>query len=160
MSATIEDALELVAIHFKGVTDEDGEPYVLHCLRVMQGVADPKAQQAALMHDLVEDTDISLEDLQARGFSAEVVHAVDLLTHRAEDSYADYVLRLSQDPLARQVKLADLRDNSNVSRVLYRERCLAKDVRRIGRYILSSQFLSGRLTEVDYRRRMAELEQA
>ncbi len=158
-SANIDDALELVVTHFRGMKDKDGEPYVMHCLRVMMGVSDPLARQVALMHDLVEDTPVSIEELRSRNFSEQVVAAVDLITHKSEDSYADYVVRIKQNDLARQAKLSDLRDNSAVSRVLYREHSLERDMQRIGRYILSYQFLSDRMDEATYRRRMSALEQ-
>lgn len=157
-TATIDDALELVVARFRGMTDKDGAPYVLHCLRVMAGVQDPEAQLVAVMHDLVEDTDITLDDLRQRGFSERVVAAVELVTHTPPDSYADYVVRLKPNPLARQTKLSDLQDNAALSRVLYRESRLPTDLKRIQRYILSHQFLSDRLDESDYRRRMADLE--
>ncbi len=160
MSPTIEDALELVVSRFKGMTDADGEPYVLHCLRVMLGVSDPLAQQAAVMHDLIEDTDVSLDDLKQLGFPDEVIKAVDLVTHRQHETYAEYVVRIRSNELARQVKLSDLKDNAAMCRVLYREHTHEEDTKRIGRYILSSQFLTDRISESDYRRRMAKLEQA
>ncbi len=159
MTATIDDALELVVSHFRGMSDEDGEPYVLHCIRVMMGVCGPYAQQVAVMHDLVEDTPVSLDDLRHRGFAEEVVQAVALVTHKPEDSYADYVVRLKANKLARQVKLSDLRDNSAMTRVLYREDRLSRDLKRIQRYLLSFQFLSDRLDEASYRARMQALEE-
>lgn len=158
MTATIDDALALVAQHFHGLTDEDGEPYVLHCLRVMMSVEGTAAQQVALMHDLIEDTEVTLEQLQQRGFTAEVVTAVGLLTHDPADSYADYVVRLKPNRLARLAKLADLRDNCSMGRVLYRPERLTGDVKRIQRYVLSYQFLEERIDEANYRQRMAALE--
>lgn len=156
--ANIDDALELVVREFKGVTDKDGEPYVMHCLRVMMGVADPLAQQVAVMHDLVEDTKITLEDLAQRGFPAEVVEAVGLVTHAESDSYADYVIRLKENALARQVKMSDLRDNGAMGRVLFREDRQDRDMQRIQRYILSYQFLSDLIDESSYRRQMSLVE--
>jgi (p)ppGpp synthase/HD superfamily hydrolase len=156
--ATIDDALELVATKFRGVTDKDGEPYIMHCLRVMMGVSDPLVQQVALMHDLVEDTDVTLKDLRDRGFCNAVVEAVDLVTHKSEDSYAEYVIRLASNEIARQVKLSDLNDNYALNRVLYREDRLERDIKRIQRYLLSYQFLMHRINADDYRRRMSEYE--
>ncbi len=155
--ANLDDALALVATHFRGVTDKDGEPYVLHCLRVMMGVADPRAQLVALMHDLVEDTEVTIDELRSRGFDEEVVAAVDLVTHRESHSYAEYVIRLKSNPLARQAKLSDLRDNASLGRVLYRRPKLAGDLERIQRYVLSYQFLEDRIDEEEYRQRMSEL---
>ncbi len=159
MSATIDDALALVVQHFRGVTDKDGEPYVMHCLRVMLGVEGPLAQQVAVMHDLVEDTEVTLDDLRTLGFAEEVVEGVGLVTHSPQDSYAEYVVRLKSNPLARQTKLADLRDNSSMHRVLYRADRLPSDLQRIQRYLLSHQFLMDRMDEANYRQRMREFEQ-
>ena len=146
-AATIEDALALVVSNLRGMTDKDGEPYVMHCLRVMMGVTETLARQVALMHDLVEDTAISLDDLRQSGFASQVVEAVGLLTHQPEDSYAEYVVRLQPDALARQVKLSDLRPDRRAS-----------DLARIQRYLLSYQFLSDRIDEASYREQMRAFE--
>ena len=158
--ATIDDALNLISRHFAGLTDEDGEPYVMHCIRVMQGVEGEHAKQVALMHDLVEDTPVTLEELRDRNFAPEVVEAVDLVTHPDAMSYADYVVRLKKNPIARQVKMSDLRDNSSIARVLYRPaESLEKDLRRIQKYILSYQFLQDRLSEDEYLKYMAMVQE-
>lgn len=98
--ATLDDALALVVSKFNGVKDKDGQPYILHCLRVMFGVTDPAARLVALMHDLVEDTDVTLNELQALGFADDIVQGVALMTHTEEDSYADYVVRLKCNDFA------------------------------------------------------------
>lgn len=159
MAATIDDALELAVINFRGIEDKDGEPYILHCLRVMNGVSGPVAQQVAVLHDLVEDTGVTLEDLRNRGFAEEVVTAIDLMTHREQDSYAEYVIRLKPNSIAKQVKLSDLRDNASLDRVLYRNDRLQSDLLRVQCYLLSYQFLSDRIDEPSYRDRMSELKQ-
>ena len=154
MNTTIDDALHLVVTHFRGIKDKDGEPYVMHCLRVMLGVTDPLAQQVAVMHDLLEDTDVTLDDLRERRFPPAVVAAISLLTHNPQDSYAEYVVRLKPNELARQVKLSDLRDNSALNRVLYRADRLDDDLKRVQRYLLSYQFLTDRIDEDSYRHQM------
>ena len=158
MPASVDEALALVAEKFRGLTDKDGEPYVMHCLRVMMDIEDPDARLVGLMHDLVEDTEVTLEDLRQRGFAESVVAAIDLVTHRSPDSYADYVVRLKSNSLAKQAKLSDLRDNASLERVLYRAGSADSDLRRIQRYVLSYQFLRDRLDEASYRNRMAALE--
>lgn len=152
--ANIDDALALVAEHFRGVTDKDGEAYVMHCLRVMLGTSSPDAQLVGLMHDLIEDTPVTLQDLRQLGFGDQVVDAIDLVTHRDQDSYADYVVKLKPNPLARDAKMSDLRDNASLSRVLLREPSINTDSQRIRRYVLSYQFLSDRISEDDYLRQM------
>ncbi len=158
MTANIDDALALIARHFRGVTDKDGEPYVMHCLRVMLGVQGELEQQVALMHDLIEDTEVTLDDLRQQGFCDAVVDAVGLMTHAPADSYADYVVRLKPNQLALQAKLSDLRDNSALDRVLYRADLLPRDLKRIQRYLLSYQYLMDRIDEASYRQRMQEFE--
>lgn len=158
-TANIDDALALVAKHFRGMTDKDGEPYVMHCLRVMMGVQEQDARLVGLMHDLVEDTPVTLEQLTEMGFSAAVVEAIGLVTHSAGVSYADYVIALKGNPLARAVKLSDLRDNASMARVLYRPSRRETDLQRLQRYVLSYQFLEDRIGEADYRSQMAELEE-
>jgi (p)ppGpp synthase/HD superfamily hydrolase len=157
-TATLDDALALVVAKFHGVTDKAGQPYVLHCLRVMLGVSGSFAQQVAVMHDLIEDTDVTLPDLRALRFAEEVIAGVELVTHLGSDSYADYVVRLKANELARQVKVADLHDNYSIGRVAYRDQHSSEDASRIQRYILSYQFLTDVTDESSYRRQMASLE--
>jgi (p)ppGpp synthase/HD superfamily hydrolase len=157
-TATLDDALALVITKFHGIVDKAGQPYILHCLRVMIGVADPLARQVAVMHDLVEDTGMTVEDLRARGFAEEVLVALQLVTHAPPDSYFEYIVRLKANELARQVKLADLRDNYSLDRVAYRETHNDQDANRVQRYILSYQFLTDTIDAVSYRRQMTTLE--
>lgn len=140
------------------MTDKAGQPYVLHCLRVMLGVSGSFQQQVAVMHDLIEDTDVTFDDLRTLSFADEVIEAVNLVTHIEVDSYADYVVRLKANELARQVKIADLHDNYSLGRVAYREKQSIADARRIQRYILSYQFLTDAIDESSYRRQMATVE--
>ncbi len=156
--ATLDDALELVVSQFRGITDKGGQPYILHCLRVMMAVSDPLAQQVGLMHDLLEDTTITSQELRDRGFCNAVVDAVQLLTHDPSDSYTDYVLKLAPNELARQVKLADIHDNYSLCRVPYRGEHVEEDLRRMQRYVLSYQVLMHHINEADYRRRMQDCE--
>lgn len=74
-------------------------------------LADPEDQIAAVLHDAIEDTDLELADLTEAGYSAEIVAAVDSLTHRAMDSYEHYIDRVAANEIARPVKVADLREN-------------------------------------------------
>ena len=153
----LDEALILVTSQFRGVRDKSGAPYVLHCLRAMMNVDSLEAKMVAVMHDLVEDTEVTIADLRERGFSASVVEAVELVTHRATDSYEDYVVRIKSNPIAREVKLADLRDNMDLPRVLFREGNEARDTARIQKYLLSFQFLTDQIDEPSYLRRMKQL---
>jgi (p)ppGpp synthase/HD superfamily hydrolase len=117
--ATLERAIEIAAAAHAGQVDRAGQPYILHPLRVMLALRGGDERMAAVLHDLVEDTPWTLEQLAAEGFPAAVVEAVGLLTHQATDeaSYLAYVARLAEHPIARAVKAADLRDNLDETRL-------------------------------------------
>lgn len=98
-----------------GQVDKTGLPYILHPLQVAERMTDELGTCVALLHDVVEDTAVTLEDLRA-DFPPEVVEAVRLLSHDLDVPYADYVRALAGNPLARAVKIADLAHNSDESR--------------------------------------------
>ena len=98
-----------------GQLDKSGIPYILHPVHLAEQMEDEICCTVALLHDTVEDTPITLEDL-AREFPAEVVEAVDLLTHKPGTNYFDYVRAIAANPVAVKVKLADLDHNGNRSR--------------------------------------------
>jgi len=154
--ATLEKALEIAARAHAGQRDKEGLPYILHPLRVMHRVSDEAAQIVAVLHDVVEDTPVTLDELRAAGFSPEIVAAIACVTHRREESYADYVIRCRDNPLAREVKLADLEDNSLLSRAMLRRERERSDLARFRRYTLSYKFLTGQLVEDEYRAWMAD----
>lgn len=115
--STLERAIALAAEAHAGQQDKVGEAYILHPLRVMLAVGSPGERIVGVLHDVVEDTPWTLEGLRAEGFSAEVVDAVDALSRREGEDYFDFVLRAGANPLARPVKLADLRDNLDMTRI-------------------------------------------
>jgi len=155
--ADLDEALNLVAHHFRGITDKSGAPYVLHCIRAMMSVESMDAKMVAVMHDLVEDTPMTLAQLQERGFSQQVINGVNLVTHRDDVSYSDYIVAIKDNPIATEVKLADLKDNTSLHRTLYREKSSVKDCVRIQKYLLSYQFLTEAIDESSYRRQMSAL---
>jgi (p)ppGpp synthase/HD superfamily hydrolase len=115
--STLERAIEIAARAHAGRVDKAGAPYLLHPLRVMLRLDDPEARIAAVLHDVVEDSTWTIEQLRAEGFTPEVLAAVDALTHRHGEPYLEYVRRAGQHALARRVKLADLDDNLDLSRI-------------------------------------------
>ncbi len=115
--STLERAIEIAASAHAGSIDKGGQPYILHPLRVMLSVQSSDERIAAVLHDVVEDTDWTLEALRDEGFSVAVLNALDALTKREAEDYMDFVRRASQDAIARKVKLADLRDNMDLSRL-------------------------------------------
>jgi (p)ppGpp synthase/HD superfamily hydrolase len=114
---TIEDAILLAAQAHRGQVDKAGEPYILHPLRVMLRLKDEAGRIAAVLHDVLEDAGVTIEFLRERGYSEEVLRALDALTRRPGESYAGFIERAAADPLARRVKLADLADNLDASRL-------------------------------------------
>lgn len=101
----------------KNQTDKSGLPYAFHPFHVAEHMPDEKTTIVALLHDVIEDTTYTLDDLRTMGFSKEVLNALALMTHDESVPYMEYVVRLSKNEIARTVKLADLRHNSDLTRL-------------------------------------------
>ena len=139
-TGTLEDAISIAALAHKGQRDKAGAPYLLHPLRMMMRMSSEAAMMAAVLHDVVEDTGWTLEQLRGEGFSDEVLEAVDCLTHREGESYQEFVERVRTNQIARQVKVADLEDNMNILRIT---RLGAKDLERLEKYHKAWCLLTG-----------------
>ncbi|MFN8378871.1 MAG: GTP pyrophosphokinase [Anaerolineae bacterium] len=114
--ATVEDAISLAVRAHAGQKDRYGQPYILHVLRVVARVFDPPAQMTAALHDVVEDTAVTLDELRLMGYPEPVLDAVDCLTRRDSETYDAFIERIAPNPLAVRVKLADLEDNMDLRR--------------------------------------------
>lgn len=136
----LSKAIAITAQAFEGEYDKGGKPYILHCLFVMSKMpkADLELQQIAVMHDLIEDTDYTLEDLKELGFSDRVVAGVALLTHPRWEPYVEYIARIAENMDAVLVKLADLRHNSDITRM---KGIGEKDLKRLAKYHKAFKFL-------------------
>ncbi len=110
-------AMRLCFAAHAGQLDKGGVPYVFHPFHVAEQKEDELSTVVALLHDVVEDTDYTLEDLARMGFPEWALSALKLLTHDKRVPYLDYVAAIRHDPIARAVKLADLRHNSDLSRL-------------------------------------------
>ena len=110
-------AMKLCYEAHKDQVDKSGLPYVFHPAHVAEQMTDEATTIVALLHDVVEDTDYTLEDLAAEGFGKDILEAVALMTHEDDVPYLDYVAKLKDNPIARAVKLADLAHNSDLSRI-------------------------------------------
>ena len=97
--------------------DKTGMPYVFHPFHLAEQMDDEDSVCVALLHDVVEDTDITFNDLINEGFNENVISALKLLTHIDDTPYMEYVARIKENPLARRVKLADLYHNSDLTRL-------------------------------------------
>ena len=110
-------AMKLCYEAHKDQVDKSGMPYVFHPFHVAEQMKDEATTIVALLHDVVEDTDYTLEDIAAEGFGKDILEAVSLMTHEDDVPYLDYVAKLKDNPIARAVKLADLAHNSDPSRL-------------------------------------------
>ena len=135
---TLEKALELAAVHHAGQFDKAGEPYILHVLRVMHAVKGLKAKTVAAMHDLLEDTGVTEQDLRSIGFDAEIVDAVLALTKGSKETRIEAAKRAKINSLAREVKLSDNADNMDLTRLVDPT---DKDMLRMREYILVRKLL-------------------
>lgn len=138
--ATLELAIEIAARAHAGQLDKGGAPYILHPLRVMLALKSEPERIAGILHDVIEDSGITLEQLRAAGFGLEIVRALDALTRRPDEPYAQYVTRAARDPLARSVKLKDLEDNMMLSRILHPS---ATDFERLRKYERAVKLING-----------------
>lgn len=110
-------AMKLCFEAHKDQVDKCGMPYVFHPYHLAEQMTDEDTITAALLHDVVEDTDYTLEDLEKLGFPPQVIEAVALLTHEDDVPYLEYVAKLKHNPIAKAVKLADLAHNSDMTRL-------------------------------------------
>ena len=129
--ADLERALAIALEAHRGQKDRHGAPYILHPLRVMCRMRTDPQRIVAVLHDVVEDSDWTLDQLRREGFSEEIVHAVDCLTKRPGEPYDETIRRAASHPLARAVKLADLEDNMDLNRI---NDLTERDLERLRRY--------------------------
>lgn len=115
--ATLERAIEIAAAAHAGQVDKADQPYILHPLRVMLRVGSPHERMAAVLHDVVEDTGVTLAQLEREGFPEAVLKAVEALTKRPGETRMEAALRAKADPVARAVKLADNAENMDLGRI-------------------------------------------
>ena len=101
----------------EGQVDKTGVPYIFHPFHLAESTTDENSTIVALLHDVIEDTDWTIDDLEKEGFNEDILTALKLMTHNPAEPYMDYISRLSTCPVARQVKLADLYHNSDQTRV-------------------------------------------
>lgn len=113
----LSTAIAIAAKAHEGQVDRGGAPYILHPMRVMLDVEGEHAQMAAVLHDVLEDTDVTVKDLVDAGIPEPVIAAVIALTKLPGMSRMDAARMAATDPIAIQVKVADLRDNMNLSRI-------------------------------------------
>lgn len=124
-------ALKISFNAHKNKVDKSGMPYVFHPFHLAEQMDDEYSVCVALLHDVVEDTDITVEELITKGFPKEVINAIELMTHSDSVPYLDYVKAIKNNPIACKVKLADLEHNSNLSRL---DKIDDKALERVAKY--------------------------
>ena len=137
--ANLEKAIRLAAKAHEGQIDKAGQTYILHPIRVMLAVQSEEERIAAVLHDTVEDTSITFSDLRDAGFSDEIVDAVRALTRLDGESRVDAARRAAANPIARRVKLADVADNMDLSRIskpIERDRARRAEYERVREILL------------------------
>jgi len=133
-------AIAITAEAFKDKLDKGGQPYILHCLQVMNNVEGDECKKcAAVMHDLVEDTDYTFEMLVKLGFSDKTIGLLYLLTHMEGTSYDEYIKAISVNEEASDIKKKDLEHNSNITRL---KGLRKKDFDRLEKYHRAYVYLS------------------
>jgi len=141
---TLERAIEITARAHAGQVDKAGEPYILHPLRIMLRMSGYEERIAAVLHDVVEDTPFTFDDLISEGLNGAALEAVRLVTkdpavdYKIEAHLQGYLQRIKKHSIARAVKLGDLEDNLNVLRL---RTVTEKDRARLDRYLESRRFL-------------------
>ena len=136
----LERAIEIAVEAHKGQVDKGGSPYILHPLRVMMSVNGESEKIVAVLHDVVEDSNWTFEALLAEGFSIEVIEALKSVTKNSDnEDYDSFIQRAIGNPIGRKVKIADIRDNLDVTRI---SDITDKDVKRINKYKKALKLLS------------------
>ena len=142
----LSKAIAIAAKAHDGQTDKGGNPYILHPLRVMMNCESEAAKICAVLHDVIEDTGITLEDLKSQGFSDEIIATLDCLTKRNGESYDEFISRVLPNELACHVKLADLTDNMDLTRI---QNPGVEDEARIQKYKLAADRILDALPYAD-----------
>ncbi|WP_326514054.1 GTP pyrophosphokinase [Clostridium intestinale] len=133
MISLLEKSIIIATRAHSGQFDKGGNPYILHPLRVMLSLDNDEDRIVGILHDVLEDTSITLRHLEDNGFHGEIeiLDALVSITRKSNESYKDFILRVKLNPIALRVKLADLRDNMDISRI---NNPTEKDFARIEKY--------------------------
>ncbi len=140
----LEKAIEIAVEAHRGQLDKAGKIYILHPMRVMLRGKNETEMIVGILHDVVEDTPITIDMLKLEGFSADVLDAVACITKHKGENYGDFIDRILVNPLATQVKLYDIEDNLNRDRIPYPT---PKDEARFAKYEKYHTIISNKLKE-------------
>ena len=132
-------ALKLSFEAHNGQIDKSGMPYVFHPFHLAEQMKDENTVIVALLHDVAEDTDITVDDIRKMGFGEEVCEALRLMTHDENVPYMEYIKEIKSNPIAKAVKLADLQHNSDLTRL---DTVTEKDKKRVEKYREAQRILN------------------
>ena len=144
MQELLTKAIELAKKAHEGQIDKGGSPYIGHPFRVMNQFKDEEEKIVGVLHDAVEDSDLTLEDLKRAGFSDRIIAAVDAITKREGEQIDNYLNRVMNNSIALKVKIADMTDNMDLSRIT---NITEKDRARIRNYQINIVKLKNKLSE-------------
>ena len=131
--STIEKAIEIAVMAHKGQKDKSGADYILHPLRVMERGKSEIEKICGVLHDVVEDSEWTFEMLEKKGFSDEVIAVLRCVTKKsAKEDYDVFINRIAQNPIAVEVKINDLLDNMDITRL---KELNEQDVKRLNKYL-------------------------
>lgn len=131
--ATLERAIEIAVKAHKGQLDKSGRPYIEHLIRVMTLGKTDNEKIVGVLHDLLEDTNMTSQDLIDEGFNSEIITAIELLTKEPTDNdYTTYIKKVKTNSIATQVKINDLTDNMNIKRL---DKLNDDDMKRLNKYL-------------------------
>jgi (p)ppGpp synthase/HD superfamily hydrolase len=134
----LEKALKIATKAHEGQTDKAGAPYIFHPIRVSNRCSTDEERITALLHDTIEDTEVTVEYLLMEGFPRNIVDAILSVTRNENESYEDFIKRSRLNPTGRQVKLHDLEDNMDITRL---NELTEKDVYRLNKYLKAYRYL-------------------
>ena len=134
----LEKAIQIALEAHKGQTDKAGAPYLLHLIRVMNAGQTEDEKICGILHDLVEDTPRTFEDLRREGFSEEVISALVCVTKQPDEPYQHFIARIKKNSLATKVKINDLKDNMDITRLTF---ITEEDTQRLNKYLRAYHYL-------------------
>lgn len=113
----LNKAIHIATDYHDGQVDKGGQPYILHLIWVMNDVKSLRGKIVAVLHDIVEDTEVTIDNLTNFGFDDDIITAIDILTKKKEQKYNDYIESIGKNSLAREVKISDLKHNMDLKRL-------------------------------------------
>ena len=134
----LEKAIQIAIEAHQVQTDKAEAPYILHLIRVMNAGQTDNEKICGILHDLVEDTKWTFEDLKKEGFSEEIINALECVTKQPNESYSQFIERIKKNPLAVKVKINDLKDNMDITRLTF---ITEDDTQRLNKYLKAYHYL-------------------